>query len=73
MTRPSRLILARRFVETLVFAVAGGAVLGLPGLPAGWLSGAILFVAGTFPLDAVADAYVRFQAGSKLGKIVLEI
>ena len=45
MTRPSRLILARRFAETLVFAVAGGAALGLPGLPAGWLSGAILFVA----------------------------
>ena len=39
MTRPSRLILARRFAETLVFAVAGGAALGLPGLPAGMAVG----------------------------------
>jgi NADPH2:quinone reductase len=30
-------------------------------------------VTATFPLDAVADAYVRFAAGAKLGKIVLEI
>jgi len=45
MTRPSKLVLTRRFAETLVFAVAGGAALGLPRLPAGWLSGAILFVA----------------------------
>jgi NADPH:quinone reductase-like Zn-dependent oxidoreductase len=28
-------------------------------------------VAETFPLDAVADAYERFAAGGKLGKIVL--
>jgi NADPH:quinone reductase-like Zn-dependent oxidoreductase len=28
-------------------------------------------VAETFPLDAVEDAYERFTAGSKLGKIVL--
>src|SRR5947207_9424397 len=45
MTRASRLILTRRLAETLVLAVAGGAVFGLPGLPAGWLSGAILFTA----------------------------
>jgi uncharacterized membrane protein AbrB (regulator of aidB expression) len=45
MTRPSRLILARRLAETLALAVVGGAVFGLPGLPAGWLSGAILFTA----------------------------
>jgi NADPH:quinone reductase len=29
-------------------------------------------VAATYPLDAVADAYERFTAGGKLGKIVLE-
>jgi NADPH2:quinone reductase len=28
-------------------------------------------IAGTFPLDRVADAYERFQAGGKLGKIVV--
>jgi NADPH:quinone reductase len=30
-------------------------------------------VAATFPLDAVADAYERFTAGGKLGKIVVEM
>jgi putative PIG3 family NAD(P)H quinone oxidoreductase len=30
-------------------------------------------VAETFPLDAAADAYERFAAGGKLGKIVLEL
>ena len=30
-------------------------------------------VAQSFPLDAVAEAYDRFAAGGKLGKIVLEI
>jgi NADPH2:quinone reductase len=29
-------------------------------------------IAATFPLDAVADAYERFTAGGKLGKIVVE-
>jgi len=42
----------------------------LPGFASGDLS---VPVAATFPLDAVADAYARFKAGSKLGKIVLEI
>lgn len=46
MTRPSTLILTRRLAETLALAAAGGAAFGLPGLPAGWLSGAILFTAG---------------------------
>ena len=41
----------------------------LPGFASGDLS---VPVAATFPLDAVADAYARFQAGAKLGKIVLE-
>jgi NADPH:quinone reductase-like Zn-dependent oxidoreductase len=40
----------------------------LPGFVSGDLA---VFVAGTFPLDDVAAAYERFQAGSKLGKIVL--
>lgn len=34
----------RRVAETLLYAVAGGTTLGLLGLPAGWLSGAILAV-----------------------------
>jgi NADPH:quinone reductase-like Zn-dependent oxidoreductase len=42
----------------------------LPGFASGDLS---VPVAATFPLDAVADAYARFEAGAKLGKIVLEI
>ena len=29
-------------------------------------------VAATYPLDAVGEAYERFTAGGKLGKIVLE-
>jgi membrane AbrB-like protein len=41
---PSRPELARRFAETMAYGVAGGAVLGLAGLPAGWLSGAIVGV-----------------------------
>ena len=40
----------------------------LPGFASGDLS---VFVAETFPLDDVAAAYERFQAGGKLGKIVL--
>ena len=39
-----RILLARRFAETLVYAAAGSAALGLAGLPAGWLSGAIVGV-----------------------------
>jgi NADPH:quinone reductase-like Zn-dependent oxidoreductase len=41
----------------------------LPGFASGDLS---VPVAATFPLDAVGDAYARFRAGGKLGKIVLE-
>jgi len=39
-----RRLLARRFAETLVFGAAGALVLGLAGMPAGWLSGAIVGV-----------------------------
>jgi NADPH2:quinone reductase len=42
----------------------------LPGFASGDLS---VPVSATFPLDAAADAYARFQAGAKLGKIVLEL
>lgn len=45
MTRRSAPILARRLAETLAVATLGGAALGLPGLPAGWLSGAVLLTA----------------------------
>ena len=37
-------ILFRRFAETLVYAALGAAAFGLAGLPAGWLSGAIVGV-----------------------------
>jgi NADPH:quinone reductase-like Zn-dependent oxidoreductase len=30
-------------------------------------------IAATYPLEAAAEAYDRFRAGGKLGKIVLEI
>jgi putative PIG3 family NAD(P)H quinone oxidoreductase len=42
----------------------------LPGFVSGDLS---VPVAATFPLDEVAAAYERFKAGSKLGKVVLEL
>ena len=42
----------------------------LPGFASGDLS---VPVAATYPLDAVADAYARFKAGAKLGKIVVEV
>jgi NADPH2:quinone reductase len=42
----------------------------LPGFASGDLS---VPVTATYPLDDVADAYARFQAGAKLGKIVLTV
>ena len=42
----------------------------LPGFASGDLS---VPVTAMFPLDAVAEAYDRFAAGGKLGKIVLEL
>ena len=42
----------------------------LPGFASGDLS---VPVYASYPLDAVADAYARFKAGAKLGKIVVEI
>jgi NADPH:quinone reductase-like Zn-dependent oxidoreductase len=50
--------IAARLVEKMV----------LPGFASGDLS---VPVCASFPLDRAAEAYERFQAGSKLGKIVL--
>src|ERR1044071_4691516 len=44
MSAPSQPQLFRRFAETIAFASVGAAALGLAGLPAGWLSGAIIGV-----------------------------
>jgi membrane AbrB-like protein len=44
-TKDRRVVL-RQLSETLGIAVVGGAALGLAGVPAGWLSGSILAVAG---------------------------
>ena len=41
-----RFTTVRHLAETLALAAAGGAALGLIGIPAGWLSGSILAVAG---------------------------
>jgi membrane AbrB-like protein len=41
-----RFTAVRHLAETLAIAAAGGAALGLIGVPAGWLSGSILAVAG---------------------------
>jgi hypothetical protein len=41
-----RFAVLRRLAETLAVAAMGGAVLGVMGVPAGWLSGSILAVAG---------------------------
>jgi uncharacterized protein len=46
----------RRLAETLLIAVTGGAALGLPGFPAGWLSGSILAVS----VAAIAGRPVLF-------------
>jgi NADPH:quinone reductase-like Zn-dependent oxidoreductase len=42
----------------------------LPGVADGSL---VVPVAATFALDAVHEAYERFAAGGKLGKVVLEV
>jgi NADPH2:quinone reductase len=52
--------IAARLVEKMV----------LPGFASGDLA---VPVAATYPLEEAAAAYERFKAGSKLGKIVLEM
>jgi NADPH:quinone reductase-like Zn-dependent oxidoreductase len=49
---------AARAVERHVLPLVGAGAVAVP-------------VAETFPLERVADAYERFAAGGKLGKIVL--
>jgi NADPH:quinone reductase len=51
--------IAARLVEKMV----------LPGFASGDLS---VPVCATFPLDRAADAYERFKAGAKFGKVILE-
>ena len=45
-SRAKSIVRLRRFAETLLAAIVGGAALGLAGIPAGWMSGAIVAVAG---------------------------
>ena len=52
--------IAARLVEKMV----------LPGFASGDLS---VPVCGTFPLERAAEAYERFKAGAKFGKVVLEV
>lgn len=67
---------ARHLAETLVTAAAGGAALGLIGVPAGWLSGSILAVAGSslagrpllIPTQLMRAIFVLI--GTSLGAVV---
>jgi membrane AbrB-like protein len=67
---------ARHLAETLVTAAAGGAALGLVGVPAGWLSGSILAVAGSslagrpllIPTQLMRAIFVLI--GTSLGAVV---
>ena len=61
---PSRAQSLFRFAETLAFAAIGGAALGLAGLPAGWLSGAIVGV------SAAALAGRQVFVPPRVGRIV---
>src|SRR5262245_47346263 len=45
-SRAKSIVLLRRFAETMLAAIVGGAIFGLGGGPAGWMSGAIVAVAG---------------------------
>jgi NADPH:quinone reductase len=63
-------VLRARSLEEKAAASRGVEKAVLPGFASGDLA---VPVAATFPLDHVADAYERFRAGGKLGKIVLEI
>ena len=63
-------VMRARSLEEKALMTRGVEKAVLPGFASGDLS---VFVAGTYPLDQVAEAYERFQAGRKLGKIVLEM
>ncbi len=45
-SRSKTIVRLRRFAETMLAAVVGGAAFGFAGVPAGWMSGAIVAVAG---------------------------
>lgn len=66
----------RRLSETLLTAAIGGATLGLIGVPAGWLSGSILAVAGTaiagrpLLIPAVLMRAIFVLIGTSLGAVV---
>lgn len=45
-SRSKSIVRLRRFAETMLAAAVGGAAFGLAGIPAGWMSGAIVAVAG---------------------------
>ena len=72
----NRFTTARDLAETLVTAAAGGAALGLIGVPAGWLSGSILAVAGSslagrpllIPTQLMRAIFVLI--GTSLGAVV---
>ncbi len=72
----NRFALVRHLAETLVTAAAGGAALGLVGVPAGWLSGSILAVAGSslagrpllIPTQLMRAIFVLI--GTSLGAVV---
>ena len=63
-------VMRARSLEEKAMMTRGVETAVLPGFVSGDLS---VFVAATYPLDQVAEAYERFQAGGKLGKIVLEM
>jgi NADPH2:quinone reductase len=63
-------VMRARSLEEKALMTRGVEKAVLPGFVSGDLS---VFVAATYPLDEVAAAYERFQAGGKLGKIVLEM
>jgi NADPH:quinone reductase-like Zn-dependent oxidoreductase len=63
MLRPRPLeekALTARAVERSVLPLLASGVVSVP-------------IAGTYPLERAEDAYERFTAGGKLGKVVLEI
>jgi NADPH:quinone reductase len=63
-------VMRARSLEEKAMMTRGVETAVLPGFASGDLS---VFVAATYPLDDVEAAYERFQAGGKLGKVVLEM
>ncbi|MDO8876846.1 MAG: AbrB family transcriptional regulator [Pseudolabrys sp.] len=72
----NRLTGFRDVAETLTFAAAGGLTFGLLGMPAGYLSGSILFVAGAalagrpMRIPAPAVQVLQVLIGISLGAVV---